>query len=141
MSADYTPPPANAATEPSEPPGEVRADFATWGFVGVPTPDQPMPALIVGNNDIELHLELDPEVLHQLLADLGAQAQYADGSSDIYQEDPGYPPLPRRVSKRAVAASGWPAANVWWRATDANTRIVVAGVIAAVMVLGLLVTF
>ncbi|MFF2228717.1 hypothetical protein ACFVV7_35965 [Streptomyces globisporus] len=141
MSADFIPPPDNVPPDVWEQPDAVRAAYATWGFVAEPTPDQPMPALIVGNDTLELHLELVPEVLHELLTGLEAHAQFADVSPAGYTGEPVPSALPRRVGKRAVVASGWPAANGWWRAADGNTRIIVAGIIAAVMVLGLLVTF
>ncbi|MFI1226264.1 MULTISPECIES: hypothetical protein [Streptomyces] len=141
MSADYVSPPGDTTPDTPEEPGGVRADFAAWGFVAEPTEDHPLPALVLGNGHSELYLELEPETLDWLLAELTAQIQYPEDDSDDYQDGYVRLPLSRRVGMRAAAASGWPAANSWWREAGSNTRIIVAGVIAAVMVLGLLVTF
>ncbi|MFF1717468.1 hypothetical protein [Streptomyces sp. NPDC058268] len=144
MSADYVPTPAETGDVVPDPSEHVTADFATWGFVADPTDDHPLPALVLGNDRIELHLELEPEVLDEILTNLAAQLQDSEDEeveSDLYEEQSERRPLSRRVGTKAAAVSGWPTANTWWRSTGSNTRIIVAGVIAAVMVLGLLVTF
>lgn len=141
MSADYVPSPADPA--PAESAGHVHADYADWSLVASVDEFRPFPTLVLGNDRFELHLELGPERLDELLGELAAQMQ-DNGHGDLdYLEpdDAEQQPLAKRISSKAVTASGWPTADRWWRSIDSGTRIIVGGIIAAVMVLGLLVTF
>jgi hypothetical protein len=144
LSADYVPSPAET-TEAASPgvAGQVQAYYANWSLVTSADESHPVPTLVLGNDTLELHLELGPERLDELLSDFTAHVQN-DGGSDSADLDPDSRErrsLGRRIGGKAVRASGWSTADRWWRATDSSTRIIVAGFIAAVMVLGLLVTF
>ncbi|MEU1824084.1 hypothetical protein ABZ502_16855 [Streptomyces abikoensis] len=140
MSAKHT---ADAASgeSASDVSGQVVAEYASWGLVVESNRQQPWPTLVLGNEERELHLVLDQDLLEELLAGLVDQMHDNGGGErgDIVNGE--RRPLPRRLGSKAASASGWPAASHWWRSAESNTRIVVAGIIAAVMVLGLLVTF
>ncbi|MFI5749100.1 hypothetical protein ACIBBE_24910 [Streptomyces sp. NPDC051644] len=144
MSADYVPSPAEAGEiEPTASAALVHADYADWSLITSVDESRPFPTLVLGNDRLELHLELGPERLDELLAELAAQIQDSGDVDLDYLEpdDAERKPLGRRIGGKAVRASGWPTADRWWRSTESSTRIIVAGIIAAVMVLGLLVTF
>ncbi|MGW0670626.1 hypothetical protein [Streptomyces sp. NPDC002746] len=144
LPADYVPSPAETGeTAPAEFESHVHADYADWSVVTSTDESRPFPTLVLGNDRLELHLELGPERLDELLGELAAQIQEdGDGELDYLEPDGAErKPLSRRIGSKAVTASGWPTADRWWRSTHSGTRIIVVGMIAAVMVLGLLVTF
>ncbi|MYT20085.1 hypothetical protein GTW69_07250 [Streptomyces sp. SID7760] len=144
LPADYVPSPAETAeATPAEVEDHVHTDYADWSVVTSVDENRPFPTLVLGNDKLELHLELGPERLDELLGELAAQIQEnGDGDLDYLEpDDAERKPLTRRIGSKAVTASGWPTADRWWRSTDSSTRIIVGGIIAAVMVLGLLVTF
>ncbi|MFD7341527.1 hypothetical protein ACFV98_36970 [Streptomyces violascens] len=144
LPADYIPSPAETAeTAPAEFEGQVHADYADWSVVTSVDESRPFPTLVLGNDRVELHLELGPERLDELLGELAAQIEEnGDGDLDYLEpDDAERKPLTRRIGSKAVTASGWPTADRWWRSADSSTRIIVGGIIVAVMVLGLLVTF
>ncbi len=144
LPADYIPSPAETAEAmPAEIEDQVHADYADWSVVTSVDESHPFPMLVLGNDRAELHLELGPERLDELLGALAAQIQESDNGDLDYLEpdDAARKPLTRRIGSKAVNASGWPTADRWWRSADSGTRIIVVGVIVAVMVLGLLVTF
>ncbi|MFF3734006.1 hypothetical protein ACFYXM_27790 [Streptomyces sp. NPDC002476] len=143
MSADCVPSPAETTkVEPTAPAGHIQADYADWSLVTSVEESRPFPTLVLGNDRLELHLELSPELLDELLAELAAVQDNGVGDLDCLEPDTAErKPLGRRIGGKAVRASGWPTADRWWRSTDSSTRIIVAGVIAAVMALGLLLTF
>ncbi|MGW7312222.1 hypothetical protein [Streptomyces sp. NPDC054865] len=116
--------------------------YADWGFVMDADAERLLPTLVLGNDRSELHLELTPVVMDGLLSALVAHGQdNGGGEHDDDEETPGRSSLGKRIGTKAFTASGWPTADRWWRSTGSSTRIIVGGVIAAVMVLGLLVTF
>lgn len=141
MSADHVPPQIEGGDASPDRPEHVQAGFASWGFVADPTEAHPLPALVVGNDQVELHLELDPELLDELLASLAAQLPDSDIDLDTPAATSDRLPLYRIAGTKAVTLSGWPTANRWLSGTGSSTRIIIGGIIAAVMVLGLLVTF
>jgi hypothetical protein len=119
---------------------EVVAQYARWFSVTAPGNDELYPRLVLGADSCELHLELDAERLDELLASLATQLP--PGQSDVQDtERLRHGSLSARLGSRAVAVSGWSATSRLWRGANANTRIVVYGVMAAFVVFGLLVTF
>ncbi|MFJ9379343.1 hypothetical protein [Streptomyces sp. NPDC101455] len=119
---------------------EVVAQYARWFSVTDPGNDELYPRLVLGADSCELHLELDAESLDELLASLATQLSPVQ--SDVQDTDElRHESLPARLGSRAVAVSGWSATSRFWHGANANTRIVVYGVIAAFVVFGLLVTF
>ncbi|MEV8336660.1 hypothetical protein [Streptomyces niveus] len=141
MSAEHTELPPTNHYGSLEPADEISTDYATWWAVTPPTDDQPYPVLVLGTSESELHLELAPDLQDHLLVTLAEQVdEYTEGIHGTEHQHV-REPLARRVSAKAVSASGWRTADRWWRSSGAGTQIVVVGAIAAVMILGLLVTF
>lgn len=140
MSAEHVVDPAPGYSDP-DPAPQVLAEYASWGTVTAPSSEHPWPTLVLGNDERELHLALDRELLDDLLVKLAGHAEDSDDSTSEDVEMEERRPLTRRLGSKAVSASGWPVTSRWWRSAESNTRIIVAGIIAAVMVLGLLVTF
>lgn len=140
MSAEHIVDPDLEHAVPDSAP-QVLAEYASWGTVMAPSPEQPLPTLVLGNDEYELHLLLDPQRLDELLMEV---ARYVEEDEDNAPPDVAgreRRPFTKRLGVKAVSASGWPVTSRWWRSAEPNTRIIVAGVIAAVMLLGLLVTF
>ncbi|MFE3629449.1 hypothetical protein [Streptomyces goshikiensis] len=135
MSAEFDP-------VPDEMQPEVVAEYATWGSVIAPVSEGGGPSLVLGTEERELHLVLDAALLDSLLLDLATYvADEHDQAGEDLSEVGEQRPLGKRLGSSAMSASGWPVTSRWWRSAQSNTRIIVVGVIAAVMVLGLLVTF
>ncbi|MEV8544511.1 hypothetical protein [Streptomyces sp. NPDC051572] len=116
---------------------EVAAEYAHWLSVADPGDNELYPRLVLGTDRCELHLALDPEHMDELMANLvpwlPSEVEETEKRSDGS--------LPNRLGTRIVAASGWSATSRMWRDANANTRIVIYGLIAAFIAFGLLVTF